>query len=173
MNVSLFVTCLGEIFYQDAAKDVVEVLERLGCNVDLPRGQAYELDAVFDNEDTHKWNPAAGRENIGKAEVANVGVFFSDISLAESGTVVQFNDRNIARSVSLLPAVYIAIVPKASIVPRMTQAMYGIHKQAVDGEEISTCINFISGPSNSADIEMNIVEGVHGPVKAVYLVVDR
>src|SRR5699024_7120186 len=103
----------------------------------------------------------------------NVGVFFSDISLAESGTVVQFNDRNIARSVSLLPAVYIAIVPKASIVPRMTQAMYGIHKQAVDGEEIATCINFISGPSNSADIEMNIVEGVHGPVKAVYLVVDR
>lgn len=40
MKVSLFVTCLGEMFYQDVAKDVVEVLERLGCEVDLPRGQA-------------------------------------------------------------------------------------------------------------------------------------
>jgi len=40
MKVSLFVTCLGELFYQDVAKDVVEVLERLGCEVDLPRGQA-------------------------------------------------------------------------------------------------------------------------------------
>lgn len=39
MKVSLFVTCLGEIFYQDVAKDVVEVLERLGCEIDLPMGQ--------------------------------------------------------------------------------------------------------------------------------------
>ncbi|GAB3798042.1 (Fe-S)-binding protein [Virgibacillus kimchii] len=39
MKVSLFVTCLGEVFYQQAAKDVVEVLERLGCELDLPQGQ--------------------------------------------------------------------------------------------------------------------------------------
>lgn len=39
MKVSLFITCLGEIFYQDVAKDVVEVLERLGCEIDLPAGQ--------------------------------------------------------------------------------------------------------------------------------------
>ncbi|MEC5423189.1 (Fe-S)-binding protein [Virgibacillus sp. C22-A2] len=39
MKVSLFVTCLGEIFYQDAARDVVEVLERLGCDIDFPGGQ--------------------------------------------------------------------------------------------------------------------------------------
>jgi Fe-S oxidoreductase len=30
MRVSLFVTCLAEMFYKDVAKDVVEVLERLG-----------------------------------------------------------------------------------------------------------------------------------------------
>ncbi|WP_203333672.1 (Fe-S)-binding protein [Planococcus beigongshangi] len=39
MKVSLFVTCLSEMFYQNVAKDVVEVLERLGCEVDFPRGQ--------------------------------------------------------------------------------------------------------------------------------------
>lgn len=39
MKVSLFATCLGEIFYQDAVKDVVEVLERLGCQMDFPKGQ--------------------------------------------------------------------------------------------------------------------------------------
>jgi L-lactate dehydrogenase complex protein LldG len=136
------------------------------------RFAAYELDAMFENKETHRWDPAAGTENIKKAEAANVGVFFSDISLAESGTVVQFNDKNIARSVSLLPASYIAIVPESSIVPRMTQAMHEIHRQTEAGEELASCINFISGPSNSADIEMNIVVGVHGPVKAVYLVVE-
>jgi L-lactate dehydrogenase complex protein LldE len=39
MKVSLFVTCLGETFYQEVAKDMVEVLERLGCEIDFPRGQ--------------------------------------------------------------------------------------------------------------------------------------
>ncbi|RLQ90195.1 (Fe-S)-binding protein [Planomicrobium sp. Y74] len=39
MKVSLFITCLSEMFYQNAAKDVVEVLERLDCEVDFPKGQ--------------------------------------------------------------------------------------------------------------------------------------
>lgn len=39
MKVSLFVTCLSEMFYQNVAKDVVEVLERLGCDIDFPKGQ--------------------------------------------------------------------------------------------------------------------------------------
>lgn len=39
MKVSLFVTCLGEMFYSNVSKDVVEILERLGCDVDFPEGQ--------------------------------------------------------------------------------------------------------------------------------------
>ncbi|MFX3617295.1 MAG: (Fe-S)-binding protein [Sporolactobacillus sp.] len=39
MKVSLFTTCLGEMFYVDVLKDTTEVLERLGCEVDVPEGQ--------------------------------------------------------------------------------------------------------------------------------------
>ncbi|RYL93130.1 (Fe-S)-binding protein [Sporolactobacillus sp. THM19-2] len=39
MKVSLFTTCLGELFYVNVLKDVTEVLERLGCEVDVPEGQ--------------------------------------------------------------------------------------------------------------------------------------
>ncbi|MCQ2009983.1 (Fe-S)-binding protein [Sporolactobacillus sp. STSJ-5] len=39
MKVSLFTTCLGDLFYVDVLKDVTEVLERLGCEVDVPEGQ--------------------------------------------------------------------------------------------------------------------------------------
>jgi L-lactate dehydrogenase complex protein LldG len=131
----------------------------------------YGIDTLLAGFETHVWDAALGKRNVEIAKQANIGVFFSDISLAESGTVVQFNDKDIARSVSLLPVTYIAIIPKSTIVPRMTQAARFVHQLVEDGKDIATCINFISGPSNSADIEMNIVIGVHGPVEAVHIVV--
>jgi L-lactate dehydrogenase complex protein LldG len=54
----------------------------------------------------------------------------------------------------------------------MTQATKRIHELNSQGQDIASCVSFISGPSNSADIEMNLIVGVHGPVKATYIVVD-
>lgn len=39
MKVSLFVTCLVDLFHGDVGKDTVEVLERLGCEIDFPDKQ--------------------------------------------------------------------------------------------------------------------------------------
>lgn len=39
MKVSLFVTCLVDMFQTNVGKATVEVLERLGCEVDFPEGQ--------------------------------------------------------------------------------------------------------------------------------------
>lgn len=39
MKVSLFITCLADVFYPGVGKDVVEILERLGCEIEFPAEQ--------------------------------------------------------------------------------------------------------------------------------------
>lgn len=39
MRVSLFITCLADIFTSNVGKDTVEILERFGCEVDFPETQ--------------------------------------------------------------------------------------------------------------------------------------
>ncbi|ENQ3078416.1 lactate utilization protein C [Bacillus cereus] len=139
------------------------------------RFDEYNLSNTFTNEEAmhfHKWDLAHKEESIEFAKTADLGITFCDIALAESGTVVLYNDGMKGRHVSLLPESYIAIVPKSTIVPRLTQATKMIHRQNVEGEAPPSCLNFISGPSNSADIEMNLVVGVHGPIRTAYIIVD-
>lgn len=142
-----------------------------------PRLEAYGLLDVYETMrqegyNVHIWDEQGGRDDVAEAEKAGAGVVFSDVTLAESGTVTLFNDRWNGRSISLLPEIFVAIIPKSTLVPRMTQAAQIIHEQEKKGVPVSSCVSFITGPSNSADIEMNLIVGVHGPVKATYIVVD-
>jgi L-lactate dehydrogenase complex protein LldG len=120
----------------------------------------------------HVWNADLKEENIRLSEKANVAIVFSEITLAESGTVVLFTGKNKGRSMILLPKHFIALIPKSTLVPRMTQAAQIIREKIKNGEAIPSCIQFVTGPSNSADIELSTVYGVHGPVKATYIVIS-
>ncbi|MGJ9382901.1 LutC/YkgG family protein [Salipaludibacillus sp. CF4.18] len=164
---------LEEIFH--------EVIQKLGgasiVYWDDSRFETYGLTAALTQEkeegiSVHEWKSDLGKKNIEIAERANIGITFSDITLAESGTVVLLSDSGKARSVSLLPQKHLAIIPKSTIVPRMTQASEKIHEISKNEGRTPSCINFISGPSNSADIELRLVVGVHGPVEVTYIVID-
>jgi len=137
-----------------------------------PRFAEYGLQEVLASNEVSIWEPRDGRTNIDLAAESRIGLSISDMTLAESGTAVFFNDKNKARSINLLPITSVIIVPKSSLVPRLTQAAQEIGNRVRSGAQIESYINMVSGPSNSADIEMNLVVGVHGPVKVVYLVVS-
>lgn len=141
------------------------------------RNDAYGLTKFYDEIDEEgleyfQWDAKKGEDNVRFAERADVGITFSDLTLAESATVTLFNNKYNGRTISLLPTSYIAIIPKSTIVPRLTQATKHIHQAQQEGHQTTSSISFISGPSNSADIEMNLIVGVHGPVQATYIVVD-
>jgi len=122
---------------------------------------------------TTTWNPTLGSKNIQHAEQATVGLTYCDHALAESGTVVLLNENNKGRSVSLLPEIHVVLIPTNSIIPRLQKSMTMLSERIKQGKPIPTCINFITGPSNSADIESYLVVGVHGPLRTIYVIIDE
>lgn len=121
--------------------------------------------------ESYVWDSQSS-ENIVQAEQANIGVVYAEYGLAESGGIVLFSDKDFGCSVSLLPETSIVVVRKSTVLPRVAQLAKILHKKAVQGERMPSCINIISGPSATADIELIKVVGVHGPVSKIYLVID-
>lgn len=118
------------------------------------------------------WEPVAGEQNIQKAERAMVGVVYAEYGLTESGGVVLFSAPECGRAISLLPESSIFILRKSTILPRVAQLAEMLHQRAMLGERMPSCINLISGPSSTADIELIKVAGVHGPVNAACLIIN-
>ncbi|HJV45206.1 MAG TPA: lactate utilization protein C [Bacillota bacterium] len=117
---------------------------------------------------TVEWNTTGSPMELRReAAQVDLGIAWGDIGLAETGTVVLFNGGGRGRVVSLLPPAFLCILSEKSIVPRLTQAVQQVHSKIPDG--LPSCINFITGPSRTGDIEMDLALGVHGPGK-VYVI---
>ena len=95
--------------------------------------------------------------NANKHEMAlcDLGITEADYLLPETGTLVLRSSAEKPRAVSLLPRVHLAIVH-----PEMLRAdMHQVFAEAKD----SHYLVFITGPSRTADIELTVTLGVHGP----------
>src|SRR5699024_11870077 len=101
-----------------------------------------------------------------------IGIVFSDITLAESGTTVLFNNKYNGRAISLLPHSYVALIPKSTIVPRMTQATKMIHERNLAGDDVASCVSFVTDPRNNAEMEIKLIEGVHDPLTEPYILIE-
>ena len=127
------------------------------------RFQKWGIHAFMTNElpeqgiKVDEWNHSNGEVNIQIAEKANIGIVISEYTLAESGTIVIFSDKDKGRMVSFFPKHLIALIPKSSLVPRFTQAAEKLRERFKTMLDIPSSIHFISGPSNSADIELELV----------------
>lgn len=103
------------------------------------------------------------------AQVA-VGLTGAEAAFAATGSLLVRVAQGQDRIPTVLPRIHIAVITRDQIVPRMESwiASQREHGMALITGSSNLC--FITGPSRTADIEKNLVLGMHGPERLQVIV---
>lgn len=104
-------------------------------------------------------DPAERHQQLTEFSQPLVGLTGALAGLADTGSIALASGAGRGRVASLLPVLHIALLPRRQFYPTMA-AFLADHSQVVTQ---SSNLVFITGPSRTADIEMVITRGVHGP----------
>jgi len=91
-----------------------------------------------------------------------VGITGAFCAIAETGTLMMLSGADTPAAASLLPETHIAIVRQSRIVRGMEEAWQLLRAEHA---VMPRAVNFISGPSRTADIEQTVSLGAHGPYR--------
>jgi L-lactate dehydrogenase complex protein LldG len=109
------------------------------------------------------WRDAGVLPRFGSLEPGEpVALSFARLAVAETGSIVTWTGKANPPANNLLPERHIVLVDSADLVANTEQAWDRINQ---DMEKLGRPrgINFIAGPSSTADIEGQLVYGAHGP----------
>jgi L-lactate dehydrogenase complex protein LldG len=138
-----------------------EVAERVraalpaGASVVVPPGLSFAV------------NGAVVDDGLTAAELDGIDAVVTEaaVGIAETGTIVLDHGPGQGRRViSLVPDIHVCVVRAAQVVADVPDAMSRLDPRRP--------LTWISGPSATSDIELDRVEGVHGPRTLHVLVVD-
>lgn len=173
-------TIVRESSKEEVAQTVLELAREIGQGghivySDVPEIDSYGIPQALNDAsfEAVRWNPSSREKSVGRAENADIGITFASAGIAETATIMQRCTEKSGRAVCLLPIGHIALLRKSTLFPYMTQLMDSWEEKVANGEEMPSNVTFISGPSNTADIELVRVVGVHGPVYASVVLIDE
>lgn len=130
------------------------------------------VDTAALNQQITLWDNTLPRhELLASAERADAGITWANYAVAYTGSLALFNSPTQGRSVSLLPATHIAVFKKSAIVPTMSSVIRHLTERCSQGE-LPSVVDFITGPSRTSDIEMDLSIGVHGPFRVWTIVIN-
>ncbi len=118
----------------------------------------------------------AAREYLrDKFIAADAGITGANALVASTGSVMLVSNEGNARLCSSLPPLHIVVAGVDKLVATMTDAAATLDMlpASATGQTMSSYVSFISGPSRSADIEMSLSLGVHGPRDVHVVLLDN
>ena len=87
-------------------------------------------------------------------------------AIAETGSLALLSRPGCSRTVSLLPALHVALVQPGDLVFGMGE----FFASRADRIAAASNLTFVTGPSRTADIELSLTIGVHGPARVVAII---
>ena len=97
-----------------------------------------------------------------------VGITGAFAGVAETGTLMLLSGPQTPATVSLLPETHIVVVEKTRIVATMEDAWDRLRNEH---GKLPRAVNFVSGPSRTADVEQTVTLGAHGPYRVLIIIV--
>ena len=107
-----------------------------------------------------------GAEVRDGSTAVTAGFRTAEAAIAETGTIVETSAGGRTLLPGLISDVHVSIVPAASVVARMEEAL------AAFTADPPRNLSFLSGPSRTGDIEQTLTIGAHGPRKAIALLLQ-
>ena len=113
--------------------------------------------------------PEAEATSHAQLDAVDAVVTAARVGIAVTGTIVLDHDATQGRrELSLVPDTHVCVIDAEHVVHDVPDAV----RQLRPAPGAARPLTWISGPSATSDIELNRVEGVHGPRTLVVIIVD-
>ncbi|WP_313811403.1 LUD domain-containing protein [Glutamicibacter sp.] len=125
-------------------------------SVVYPHGLNQQWLSALPSEVAQLADAPGARLSVAELDATSAVVTSSAVSIAESGTIILDGEPDQGRrAISLVPDHHVCVVPVSTVVQLLPEAMPRL--------TVTRPLTWISGPSATSDIELERVEGVHGP----------
>jgi L-lactate dehydrogenase complex protein LldG len=106
---------------------------------------------------------------------STIGITGANAIAAEEGAILLLHNEGNILQVSMRPKKHIILVGTDKIYPNIEEAMNMLKIQTfyATGSLATSFVNIISAPSQTADIEKQLIKGVHGPGELCVIMVDN
>jgi L-lactate utilization protein LutC len=108
--------------------------------------------------DAGDWGEAAERRPLEPSDT--VGVTVARFGVAETGSLVMIAGPQTPTRYNFLPETCICVLRREAIVAHIEDVWAGLRAL---GEPMPRALNFVTGPSRTADVEQTLQLGAHGP----------